>query len=109
MKYIITNKDNEIIHISDTIGYQENGNILVDNGSLAIAKAPNEKMGVYEVEDVAEGICERKYCYTEEQGFYKNPNYREPEPTETEKIVKLQEQITDLQLALAELVEGGNV
>ena len=88
MKYIITNKDNEIIHISDTIGYQENGNILVDNGSLAIAKAPNEKMGVYEVEDVAEGICERKYCYTEEQGFYKNPNYREPEPTETEKIVK---------------------
>ncbi len=72
MKYIITNKDNEIIHISDTIGYQENGNILVDNGSLAIAKAPNEKMGVYEVESVAEEISERKYCYTEEQGFYKN-------------------------------------
>ena len=38
MKYVITNKDDVVIHISETIGYQENGNVLVDNGELAIAK-----------------------------------------------------------------------
>lgn len=105
MKYIITNENNIIIHISETIGYQENGNILVDNNTLAIAK-PLVK-SVFEMDNINEGIKENKYCYTEEQGFYENENYKEPEPTDTEKIKDLQEQITNLQLALAEIVEGG--
>lgn len=75
--YIITDKENVIIHTSETIGYQENGNILLNNGELAIAKAPNEKIGVYEVETIEEGVTPAKYCYTEEKGFYKNENYRE--------------------------------
>lgn len=105
MKYIITDENNVIIHISDTIGYQENGNVLVDNDTLAIAK-PLVK-GVFEIENIEEGIVEAKYCYTKEEGFYNNENYREPEPTDTQKILELQEQITNLQLALAEIVEGG--
>lgn len=105
--YILTNKDNTIIHISETIRYEENGNILVDGGSLAIAVAPNEQINVYEVETVDEGIAENQYCYTEEKGFYKNENYKEPEPTDTQKIRDLQEQITDLQIALTEMYEGG--
>lgn len=105
MKYIITNENNAIIHISETIGYQENGNVLVDNNTLAIAKPLVKE--VFEIENIEEGITENKYCYTEEQGFYENENYKEPEPTETQKIEDLQEQITNLQLALAEIVEGG--
>ena len=105
--YILTNKDNVIIHISETIGYEENGNILVDGGSLAIAVAPNETINVYEVETVDEGITSEKYCYTEEKGFYKNEGYQEPEPSDTQKIRDLQEQITDLQIALTEMYEGG--
>ena len=58
-------------------------------------------------QDKEEGITENKYCYKEEEGFYKNENYKEPEPTETEKIKELQDEVTNLQLALAEIVEGG--
>lgn len=105
MKYIITDKNNIIIHISETIGYQENGNVLVDNDTLAIAKPLVKE--VFEVEEIEEGITENKYCYKEEEGFYKNENYKEPEPTETEKIKELQDEVTNLQLALAEIVEGG--
>lgn len=105
MKYIVTGENDVIIHISDTIGYQENGNVLVDNGNLAIAKLLVKE--VYEVEDIEENITAMKYCYTNEDGFYKNENYIEPELSDTEKIKQLQEQVTDLQLALAEIVEGG--
>ena len=73
--YIITDKENVIIHISETIGYQENGNVLVDNSTLAIANLLVN--GVYKVETVEEGVRPSKYCYTEEKGFYKNENYRE--------------------------------
>lgn len=73
--YIITDKDNVIINISKTIGYQSNGNILVNDGTLAIAKLLVNK--VYEVDEVPEEIEEAKYCYTEEKGFYKNENYVE--------------------------------
>lgn len=73
--YIITDKENVIIHISKTIGYQENGNVLVDNETLAIAKPLVNK--VCEVEEIPEGVTQSKYCYTEGEGFYKNPNYQE--------------------------------
>lgn len=105
MKYIITDENDVIIHISETIGYQENGNVLVGNDTLAIAK-PLVK-GIFEVESIAEEITENKYCYTEEEGVYTNNNYKEPEPTETQQIQDLQEQVTNLQLALVEIVEGG--
>lgn len=36
--YIIKDKTNEIIAISDTLDYQENGNPLIDNGARAIAE-----------------------------------------------------------------------
>lgn len=106
MKYIITDNKDVVIHISNTIGYQENGNVLVDNDTLAIAKPLVKE--VYEVQSIDKGICEQKYCYTEADGFYINESYVEPVSEQTE-IEALKEQITDLQLALAELVEGGNV
>lgn len=104
MKYIITDNKDVVIHISDTIGYQENGNVLVDNDTLAIAKPLVKE--VYEVDTVDEGVCEQKYCYTEADGFYVNPNYVEPVDSNAE-MEQLKEQVTNLQLALAELVEGG--
>ena len=73
--YLIIGENNVIIHISETIGYQENGNALVDNDALAIAKLLIKE--VIEVETVPEGIVPSKYCYTKEEGFYKKPNYRE--------------------------------
>lgn len=111
--YILTNNKNEITAISKICErIEEYRNIKLDDHNIAYA--PDEQINIYEVESVAEEISERKYCYTEEQGFYKNPNYREPEPTPEEQIKilkeeieKLKEEMTDSQLALAELAEGG--
>lgn len=102
MKYIITDNKDVVIHVSDTIGYQENGNVLVDNDTLAIAKPLVKE--VYEVNTVDEGVCEQEYCYTEADGFYINPNYVEPkEPIETridliEERVALTEDMMNMQL-----------
>lgn len=101
--YIITDKDDVIFYITETKNYQENGNLLVDNDSLAIADYLVK--GVYEIQEIPENVEVHKYCYTEENGFYENENYVEPKKEVT--IEELQEQITDLQLALVELVEGG--
>ena len=75
MKYIFTNKNDEIFHISNTKDYQENGNVLVDNRSFAIPPALIKE--IYEIEEIPQEVEVTKYCYTEEKGFYKNENYRE--------------------------------
>lgn len=75
MKYIFVDEDDVIFHISETKGYQENGNVLVDDGRLAIP--PSLIKEIYELGEVPEEIEVAKYCYTEENGFYKNENYRE--------------------------------
>ena len=49
MKYLILDHKNVIFYISDTIDYQENGNPLVDYGTLAIAE--------YLVKKVIELLC----------------------------------------------------
>lgn len=103
--FILTNKNNVVFHMSETKNYQSNGNVLVDNDTLAIP--PVLIKDVFEVSEIPTGVEVQKYCYTAESGFYKNENYREPELSDTEKIKQLQEQVTDLQLALAEMYESG--
>ena len=75
MKYILVDENNIIVHISETLDYQSNGNYLVDNGELAIVK--QLIANVYEVENIPEDVVSRKYCYSVEQGFFKNKDYRE--------------------------------
>ena len=76
MKYVLIDNKNVVLHISDTIGYQENGNILVDNDSLAYAKILVKE--IVELEEVPAKIKPYKYCYTVEGGFVENPDYVEP-------------------------------
>lgn len=78
MKHILTNKNNEIIEISNTYELdEEHRNIIVDNH--AIAYGPDEKINVFDVEEIPQEVEIAKYCYTKEKGFYKNENYVEPE------------------------------
>ena len=99
--YILTNanqeNENAIMFISETIARQEGTDYyLVNNDSVAIP--PQFIKGVFEVEEIPEGVESEKYCYTEADGFYKNPNYVEP-PASTEEL------IAELQVAVAELGE----
>lgn len=102
--FILTNKNDVVFHISETKSYQKNGNVLVDNDTLAIP--PILIKEIFEVSEIPMEVEVQKYCYTAEKGFCKNENYREPELSDTEKIKQLQEQVTDLQLALAEMYES---
>lgn len=103
MFLITSKKDKRITDISTTIGYETNGNIILDNGTQI---ACFREVDVHEVEEIPGGICERKYCYTEADGFYVNESYVEP-VNENAEMEALKEQVTNLQLAMLELIEGG--
>lgn len=114
MKFVLTNKNNEIREISNTYELKEDvRNIIVDD--YAIAYGPDEHINVFEIEEIPEGVEIAKYCYTEEKGFYKNENYVEPinpdkEMQDLKEQIKtltkekedLAEQITEVQLAMIE-------
>lgn len=114
MKFVLTNKENEIIEISNTYELdEEHRNINVDD-NRAIAYGPDEVINMFEVEEIPENIEIAKYCYSEENGFYINENYVEPKPeitneelmeqikTLTKENESLNEQITEIQLAMIE-------
>lgn len=89
--YILTDYNNVIIAISETLEYQSNGYPLIKHGTLAI---PTQYIkAISEVEEVPSEVKERKYCYTEKNGFYVNENYVEPvDSQEIETRVSLVEE-----------------
>jgi len=104
MKYIFVDENDVIFEVSDTLDYQNNGNYLIKNGTLAVPQSLVKAM--YEIEEVPNEVEVQKYCYTEDNGFFKNESYREYVSYE-KKIEQLQEQVTNLELALTEMYEMG--
>lgn len=109
--YLIVNHKNVIIEISETVETQKiSGNVLINNGSLAIAK--NQVKAVYEDVEVPDEVIEGKYCYTTEKGFYLNPRYNNKDAEiealkakleeSDNKLIETDAQITEIQLALVE-------
>lgn len=75
MKYLIlAPTDKRIIHISDDLGYQSNGNYLINNGRLAI---PPSICELATVDSVPDNVEPEKYCYIN-NAFVENPNWSEP-------------------------------
>lgn len=73
--YILVDNNNRVLAISATLNYQENGNPLVYDDSLAIASLLVKK--IYEYNDeIDEKYNSSKYCYSEESGFYVDPNWK---------------------------------
>lgn len=93
--YILTNNNNEIIAISEVCErIEEYRNIRLDDHNIAYA--PDETINIYEVDTVAEGVTEQKYCYTEADGFYLNKKYREPEPSLAERMTLAEDAINSI-------------
>lgn len=104
-KYVLTNKENIIIAISNKYeNNEETRNIVLDDYNIAYA--PDEVINAYHVE-VPDEVEVQKYCYTEEDEFYINENYVEPPLTEEERLNNAENSITELELALTEIYEGG--
>lgn len=73
---LITEKnDNRIIMMGNGITYLDNGYpMLIDKG----VAFPSEMVNAIEVSEIPSEVIEEKYCYTETDGFYTNPNWEEP-------------------------------
>lgn len=56
---------------------------------------------VVEVEEVPSNVIPQKYCYSEVEGFYPNPNYTS---STNEEIDSLKAQITLIQAALDDVI-----
>lgn len=54
----------------------------------------------YDVEEIPEDFVQNKYCYTEADGFYANPDYT-VEVTPEERVVELEAEVDRLQQELA--------
>lgn len=79
--YLITTKDdNRIMMMGEVLDYMSNGYPRLVNENVAF---PTDMVNVYEASEVPQEIKIEKYCYTEAKGFYINPNYVEPDPTNT--------------------------
>ena len=88
MKYLILAKeDHRIMHISDTMNYQSNGNYLIYNDSLAI---PPVICDMVEVAAIPEGVEPEKWCYVGGK-FVPNANWTPPPPTQDELAQRLAE------------------
>lgn len=74
--FLICSKiNNVILSICKKVDYMENGYPIDVYRNIAY---PDDTSFVYDVDDVPNMVSEFKYCYTEENGFYKNEKYTEP-------------------------------
>ena len=76
--YIITGKrDNDVKGYGASVTYLENGYPYIEE--LQTAYIPDE-VQILEIDSVPEEVEIGKWCYTEEDGFYSNPMWIEPNP-----------------------------
>ena len=93
MKYVITDKDDVVIALSNSCNdNKEYRNLELDD--FNIAYAPDEEFNVYQVEVPSE-VEPSKYCYTEKDGFYVNPNYTYTY-TEEERLSALEDMMNEI-------------
>lgn len=86
MKYLIlAPEDGRVLHISDDIGYQENGNYLINGGMLAI---PPTICHMVEVEQVPTGVEPERYCYVDGE-FIINEDWVEPDAMTPDEIMDI--------------------
>lgn len=74
--YIITDSsDSRVINYGAKLDYLSNGYPrLIDENVAFILDMVN----VYEVTEIPQEVESEKWCYTEADGFYPNPNWHEP-------------------------------
>ena len=107
MKVLLSTK-NEVLFIGEDIQFGEWENEVgvekwkitdelyaIDNGYVC-----------KEVTDIPEEVEPHKYCYTENDGFYLNPDYVEPAKPTEERVIELEQQVAELTRKLTALLNG---
>lgn len=80
MYIIVRKEDNTISGIGKFLDYLDNGYPRLVEEDIAFV---SEQVNVFEVDSIPAEVIPAKYCYTEAEGFYINPNWKEPNPDNT--------------------------
>lgn len=114
---ILTDDNNVIVEIAEEIIQREDRYYIPSKNSEWFMNYPiqdaegnieNHPILLYSV-NLPNNVEERKYCYTENDGFYENPDYVEPPKPTEERLDIAEDSITEIELALTEIYEGGLV
>lgn len=96
MFYVVTDENDVVIYTTVSVDYVEgtDEDIKMDNDVIIPRRYYKN---FYEIEDdivrqIIVPLC--KYCYTEEKGLYRNPNFNEF--SEEERITALEEAVNSL-------------
>lgn len=78
MMKILVDRNSVVLGFGQQYAEKEDGAIFFDD-SLMGYNVSGQKM--FEVEKIPDNLtASQRYCYTEEKGFYPNPDYVEPKP-----------------------------
>ena len=72
--FILTDEKNKVLVMGNIVEYVESYPHFVEQNTIYQI----DGAVVHEVETVPDGVEPEKYCYTVEQGFYLNPDWKEP-------------------------------
>lgn len=102
---LLVNKENVIMFTADHIEFgtfegEEKWKITEHLYAL-----DNDYTLVEDVE-VPEYVVPYQYCYTKEEGFYKNPNWIEPEKPAEERIKDLEREVSELRELIKSLTHA---
>ena len=111
MKHLLIDHNDAVVHVSPTLAYQDNGNPLVDHGTLAYASVVVKEAVTVADEtipgDLPSGATDRRYCYIDGE-FVPNPNWVEPvEPTDPAYVAELEQFAFEHAYQVALLSLGG--
>ena len=115
MKHLLIDHNDAAVHVSPTLAYQDNGNPLVDRGTLAYASVLVKEVVTVADEtvpgDLPNGVTDRRYCYIDGE-FVPHPNWGPPvEPIDPAYVEALETYALDMayQLSLYEVLGGGDI
>lgn len=77
MFVIVEKNKNIIMNMGNKLDYMDNGYPRLIEENIAF---PTEMVNVLEIETIPEEVVPARYCYTAEDGFYANPDWKEPNP-----------------------------
>lgn len=81
---VVTNKEiPTVVAVGTFKEYWDNGYPIITDLNGMDCAYPNDVHDFFDVGSIPEDYVSGKYCYTEEKGFYPNPDYVEPDPTNT--------------------------
>lgn len=79
--HIITDTETaRLIAVGTFKEYWDNGYPIITDKDGNDCAYPSDFTTMHEVSSLPEGVIPDAYCYTSEEGFYKNPDYVEPNP-----------------------------